>query len=820
MASLTNRKIPLSLIHPHYLHTNSTSHIWPFSAVAGLIDNAYDPDVSAKQFWISKTMIQDQACLVFMDNGKGMDYDKMYKMLSFGFNDKQTVGRHIPVGQYGNSFKSGSMRLGKDALVFSQKANTMCVGLLSQTYHEKIKAEHIIVPIVKFTVTGENDVSVAPEYEECLHDILKYSLFNTKEDLLYEFSAINWLSNKSKSGTRIIVWNLRRTSLGELELDFKKDRYDFQILTDVYGGIKETNKQQARPAVQVPKIKYSLRAYCSILYLKPKMQIIIQGQKVETQYVTKNLELVFKDTYKPVCNPPLKKPIKITFGYSTKSGEPYGIMMYHKNRLIRAYDRVGCQRRINSTGVGVIGVIECNHLTPTHNMQDFDNTDEYRRTMLDLGTKLEDYWKETWYRFKQNVNRTEPFEDFSTRKPDQTWIQCYECLKWRKLPDGVGELHKKWFCKMNPDNQFRSCEAEEEPEDSDDEQRGYQKTYRQEIKVEEVEADSDDEQCEYLKTYKQNRGTVSFSGMVFTRSSFIMRYSSRNLSCQTSSSSDIISSSQPVTGSKLPDIIFVDSQNTLVLPTPTRMKRVLDQNQESPAKKKARGKNVGTVQHSLSITRAFTEAYFASSVGLTDSGNEAQIKEFGISQMEDVNNDIEKRIAKKEQSNEFISISTEDEQTYKDQYLKAMEKIKQLQNEVGSLRNMKCTLLTSCESLQKDLEGMKKNIEKLKASVENPGVRTDFPSSHVESTATVADVSTFERGSDSQQHETHDKSEIEQEKSTIKLYSLRLKELRQKVARLLVTFIPALDLQQVNYDCEVIDEILTQVIEEKDAASS
>lgn len=48
------------------------------------------------------------------------------------------------------------------------------------------------------------------------------------------------------------------------------------------------------------------------------------------------------------------------------------------------------------------------------------------------------------------------------------------------------------------------------------------------------------------------------------------------------------------------------------------------------------------------------------------------------------------------------------------------------------------------------------------------------------------------------------------------LFRLRLRELRQNVARLLVTFIPALDPQQVNYDCEVIDEILIQFIEEKE----
>lgn len=36
--------------------------------------------------------------------------------------------------------------------------------------------------------------------------------------------------------------------------------------------------------------------------------------------------------------------------------------------------------------------------------------------------------------------------------------------------------------------------------------------------------------------------------------------------------------------------------------------------------------------------------------------------------------------------------------------------------------------------------------------------------------------------------------------------------LRQNVGRLLVTTMPALDLEQVNYECDVIDEILDQVL--------
>uniref|UniRef100_A0A3Q3J8R7 Histidine kinase/HSP90-like ATPase domain-containing protein n=1 Tax=Monopterus albus TaxID=43700 RepID=A0A3Q3J8R7_MONAL len=46
-------------------------------------DNAYDPDVSAKQFWIDKTVVGDQECLTFMDNGNGLDNETMHKMLRY-----------------------------------------------------------------------------------------------------------------------------------------------------------------------------------------------------------------------------------------------------------------------------------------------------------------------------------------------------------------------------------------------------------------------------------------------------------------------------------------------------------------------------------------------------------------------------------------------------------------------------------------------------------------------------------------------------------------------------------------------------------------
>ncbi|KAK9537727.1 hypothetical protein VZT92_005315 [Zoarces viviparus] len=516
MAAQTDRGVPYSTLSPKFLHTNSTSHTWPFSAIAELIDNAYDPDASAKQFWIDKIVVQGQECLSFMDNGNGLDQETLHKMLSFGYSDKIPIKGVKPIGMYGNGFKSGSMRLGKDAIVFSKSERASCVGMLSQTYLAETGADQISVPIVCFEQREKNNVR--QEYKASLQDILRYSPFKTQEELLLEINAIssNWSTNKT--GTRIIIWNLRSTPTRTTEFDFEKDRYDIRIPSDVYEEINVAQHPD-RVTSHIPESFYSLRAYCSILYLKPRMQIIIRGQKVKSQLIAKSLAFVEKDHYKPTF---LNKRIPITFGYNTKSKDQYGIMMYHKNRLIKAYERVGCQLKANNKGVGVIGVIECYFLEPTHNKQSFDETEKYRKTMTNLGTKLEEYWNEMRHKRKrEEPNATTPMED-TMKRPDQNWVQCDECLRWRKLPDGIdrNNLPEQWYCRKNPDPQFRSCQVEEEPEDSDDEQPSYRKTYKQQEKedrriqeqklqkLEETRKRQEEQRLANLVKQKQTRGRL------------------------------------------------------------------------------------------------------------------------------------------------------------------------------------------------------------------------------------------------------------------------------------------------------------------------
>ncbi|XP_062570925.1 MORC family CW-type zinc finger protein 3-like isoform X3 [Saccostrea cucullata] len=456
-------------VSPDYLHSNSTSHTWAFSAIAEIIDNAYDPDVNASELWIDKRDINGKVCLTFTDNGNGMIPEKLHKMLSFGYCEKVAVGNHQPIGHYGNGFKSGSMRLGKDAIVFSRRADVMSVGLLSQTYLKAIKAETVLVPIISWNLPNKTR-RTSPETKNNLSAICSHSIFKDEKELLSELDSLE----KFRTGTRIIIYNLtKNNNSGNLELDFLSDPLDIRNpeshLID-YSTINRTIHDKS------PEYKVSLRAYCSILYLKPRMKIVLRGKKVKTKMISKSLSETETDVYKPTW---INKPIVIKFGFtSSKNPEDYGIMLYHKNRLIRAYEKVGCQKQANELGVGIVGVAEAFFLTPTHNKQDFSRDEKYNAFMTNVGIKLNDYWNEK----RGAANNTASSSKNKVLAPDWLWAQCDNCLQWRRLPGGFRQedLPDKWYCHMNPDAAFNRCEIPEEPEDEDEALMGpsYKKTFK------------------------------------------------------------------------------------------------------------------------------------------------------------------------------------------------------------------------------------------------------------------------------------------------------------------------------------------------------
>lgn len=141
------------------------------------------------------------------------------------------------------------------------------------------------------------------------------------------------------------------------------------------------------------------------------------------------------------------------------------MMMYHHNRLIKPYEHVGPQK--TGRARGVVGIIEADFLQPTHNKQDFDRTAAYWNCLRALAKRLDFYvsqLKSVGKMPKRRPGRPSKAEKKATKAPDQLWVQCDSCLKWRKLPSGSKEdVPDKWYCYLNQGDPLRShCDAEEE----------------------------------------------------------------------------------------------------------------------------------------------------------------------------------------------------------------------------------------------------------------------------------------------------------------------------------------------------------------------
>ena len=84
--------------------------------------------------------------LCFLDDGDGMEPDEVSSVMRFGSSCKKS-GESNMIGQYGNGLKSGSMRIGKDFVLFTKKENTMSCLMLSRTFHETENLNEVIVPM-------------------------------------------------------------------------------------------------------------------------------------------------------------------------------------------------------------------------------------------------------------------------------------------------------------------------------------------------------------------------------------------------------------------------------------------------------------------------------------------------------------------------------------------------------------------------------------------------------------------------------------------------------------------------------------------------
>eukprot|EP00897_Mesotaenium_endlicherianum_P001701 jgi/Mesen1/1559/ME000134S00681 len=353
------RGIEHTRVHPKFLHSNATSHKWALGAVAELLDNAMD-EVGHGATMVNVDMLPSPLdslpMLLVQDDGGGMSPDRMRCCVSLGYSEKSKAANTI--GQYGNGFKTSTMRLGADVLVFSrsqgtkQEGPTQSVGMLSFTFLRETGHEDTVVPMIDYRVT-EGGLKrlvrgTVEDWESNLGTIIQWSPFRSESELLQQ-------------GTRIIVYNLWLDDEGKLELDFDTDPRDIQVR-----GPRD--EKLIRMADKYPnsqhflKYRHSLRSYAAILYLRRPagFQIILRGEEVEHHDLVNDLMYIEEVTYRPKAERTSESletnmvaAVKIGFVKDAKEHiDVQGFNVYHKNRLIKPFWRIWNAAGSSGRGIG------------------------------------------------------------------------------------------------------------------------------------------------------------------------------------------------------------------------------------------------------------------------------------------------------------------------------------------------------------------------------------------------------------------------------------------------------------------------------------
>lgn len=229
-----------------------------------------------------------------------------------------------------------------------------------------------------------------------------------------------------------------------------------------------------------------------------------------------------------------------------------------------------------------------------------------------LGVKLEEYWKAI--RYKRGLNSTVLMEDIPNR-PDQNWVQCDDCLKWRKLPDGIdmNKLPEKWFCRLNPNPQFRRCEEPEEAEDSEDESSACLKIYKQHEK----NLKKQQEQKRIQEEEARLRNDALIQQNKDLKRNFVRQLQLNAPSSPRSPSVSLAAQSPLNSASDNMPVI----SNVMSLSTPKRMKRSLGLTQIQAAKRARTFHDYCSNTPNSPSTSAATSDFISSPLGFADNND-------------------------------------------------------------------------------------------------------------------------------------------------------------------------------------------------------
>jgi hypothetical protein len=448
------------LMSHHFLRDLTHQHDWPFGAIGELVHNSRDAGAKVCKLSVMRFGARREPHFICADDGQGMTHQELRNALMFGRVTERTRSKET-IGFFGFGLKHGSMRIGDDVLVLTKSKTTFSIGLLSQTYNQTQTS--VKAPIItRLRSNNKPDETVHTEADaiEAEKVISQYSVFD-------HFMIGNQLATMANTGTKIIIWRLRRAEVDPddpkpgqkkkeesdsesdssseeeegdpgkkarkaahkaklqqlaaakaaseagaakkvygdeiYELKFASHPHDIEIVIDPVENMQDRSNQLSN---DVP-MDHSLRAYLSMLFLDNKMSIWVQGKAVEHVDWTKALS----HTKSYPCQLKHFENCQLLVGFSPveKDRGNAGLMLYWHRTLIDTYKRVGVQAGNSDSGLGVLGIFDVgDHIKPKNNKQGFPQSDKHvKKVMKWLGKMMDAYWHDV---MENSADRVHAFQ--------------------------------------------------------------------------------------------------------------------------------------------------------------------------------------------------------------------------------------------------------------------------------------------------------------------------------------------------------------------------------------------------------------------------
>ena len=503
------------------LHSLSQMHEeWPFGAIAELMDNALDADAGTVHVDLTSVTPAERNTLTFLDDGCGMSFDVLRSMLSqMGWSNKG--GPDAPpdqIGKYGQGFKTGVFRLGAAVLVLTKPkpasadtqtdeadetqpmtaegaaaASSSSAAMASPVKRRPLGHSSPTNAVYPWSVgflalpgadCNPTPFSGSPEWNQ---PVVAHTLQYGPARGLHAHAQTGWqeiIERSSVQDVATLAEQFRRIQThGTLIIISRLRVFDVEKhKMELAAGASSGKSHAATDDIQLkhlqtkfdtaPKnpFEYSMRAFVSVLYRKPRMRIVLQGHVVPVSNIEASLR-----RFKGVSNyhdRRAKYVLDLGFSQSFADNKLKGIMMYNGNRLISSF-----QFSELLVNWGHVGIMDTSAIRPEVDV--VNNKQRYVASFAYL--KLSAWIRVSCGKFEEHLETVRQ-NGGDVLEPDDAqlhWIQCTQCRAWRTYPQckhealragGFLEENATWECKQNEwDASQASCHAPEPLWDAPDE---------------------------------------------------------------------------------------------------------------------------------------------------------------------------------------------------------------------------------------------------------------------------------------------------------------------------------------------------------------